>query len=290
MKKFIYSILILLALCSCDSVNNFLPNYDVVGMVYGQSPRNDTRFEQSMAYNESHPYLTINVSTDEYKVYFSTDMHVDSTWRNLTKWSTLAQSDTDCEFAIILGDVINAMNNYDHFLAGLAPLTKPYFVTVGNHDLYYGQWEQFQKIFGTSVYYFIAQTPKYKDLYMCLDSGDGTLGRKQMSWMKSELEKASKAGYRHIIVFTHTHIFKRDSSQGHIGNYALEETYEITDALSKYGVDWYVSGHAHSRNITDFKNVKYIIVDTLQDPVEEAAYMVATIGREMQYQFIRIKE
>lgn len=295
MKKtfnIIFVLLAVLLLTSCDAVNNFLPNWDVIGMVYGQSPRNDNRFEQSMQYNEEHlaQYADIVLTKDDYKVYFGTDMHVDSTWRNTTKFAQAAQADTECPFAIVLGDVINAMDNYPNFLAGMAPLSKRWFCTAGNHDIYYGQWKEYLQYIGSSVYSFQVITPSAKDLYICLDSSDGTLARKQFAWLKETLESAQEKSYRHIIVFTHTHMFKHDSTQGHISNYVLEETYAITDLLGKYGVDWYVSGHAHSRNITDFKGVKYIIVDTLQDPVEEAAFMVATVGRQLQYEYINIKD
>ena len=287
MKKHILLISIAVAFVSC----NLTPNLDMVGMFYGQSPRNDARFEESIKYNEENGVCrTLTLPTDEYKVYFSTDMHVDSTWRNLTKWSQLTQADADCYFAIVLGDVINAQGNYPHFLEGMKPLTKTWFCTAGNHDLYFNQWKDYLQNIGSSTYWFVAHTPSAKDLYICLDSGDGTLGVKQLDWLRSLLKEKSKEEYRHIIVFTHTHMFKRDASQGHTSNFALEETYEITDLLSRYGVEWYVSGHDHHREITDYKGVKYIIVDTLQDPEPGAAFMIATIGTKLQYEFVNINE
>ena len=284
-----YKILLAFCLLPFLASCNLTPNLDMVGMFYGQSPRNNERFEESMRYNEEHGVCrTISLPQDEYKIYIATDMHVDSTWRNTLKWATLAQNDPECSFAIVLGDMINAQDNWEHFMEGMKPLTKTWFPTCGNHDIYFGQWKDYVAHFGTATYYFIIQTPGAKDLYICLDTSDGTLGVKQMKWLKDLLQQSSAEGYRHIIVYTHTHMFKRDSSQGHTSNFTMEETYEITGLLSQYKVEWYVSGHDHSREITDFKGVRYIIVDALEDPVEEPAYMIATIGDDLKYDFVKL--
>ena len=294
MKTISRTILYLPLLLCAISMSSCYGNLDVVGMVYGQSPRSDERFENSMAYNDTAGYKTLDIPTDEYRVYYSTDMHVDTNWNNLTAWATAHRNDPDCHFAIILGDIINSINHYDEFMQGIAfdPATqaadKPLFCTVGNHDLYYNQWSEFLKYWHTSTYYFIAKTPNCKDLFICMDSGDGTWGRKQFDWLKQLLAEADNKGYRHITIFTHTHIFKRDNTQGHTSNFALEETYEIMDLLASHNVEWYVSGHCHSRDIADFKGVKYIIVDTMEAPEKKPGYMVATFGKELSYRFVEM--
>ncbi|MBR3565379.1 MAG: metallophosphoesterase [Paludibacteraceae bacterium] len=277
-------ILSLILLTSCNG------NYDIAGMFYGQSPRSDERFENSMTYNNSHGYPTIHTLSDTYKVYYGTDMHVDSTWHNTTQWVTLLRNDTDCPFGIILGDIINAKNNFNNFDSALVfnPQTqkkdKPMFATVGNHDLYYGQWNDYLERWHTSTYYITVNTPNFKDLFICMDSGDGTWGRKQFDWLKDVLKNAQSQNFRHITIFTHTHIFKRDGSQGHTSNYALEETYETLDLLSEYNVKWCVSGHCHNRDITDFKKTKYIIVDALEEHYPQPGYMIATFSNILTYE------
>ena len=288
MKKTLYiaAIIICQVFISCERL-------DLAGMFAGQSPDNDKRFEQSREYIEKNghqPYglNQISVMKDEYKVYFSTDTHVSDTWNNLSKWSAIAENDADCKLAIILGDLIDAQGNYPNFMKGISPLSKPWYVTTGNHDLYFGQWKDFTDYFGSSVYSFEVLTPNAKDLYICLDSGDGTLGVKQLNWLKETLEDAQKNNYRHKLIFTHTHMFKRDLSQEFIGNYAIEETYEICDVLGKYGVDWYVTGHDHYREVSHFKDVTYIIVDTMKDSADKPAYMIASIGDKMKYDFVEL--
>lgn len=285
MPKNILTILLSVSVLAACSL---MPNYDLAGMFYGQSPRSDERFEQSMEYNDKHASRDVVVATDDYKIYVATDMHVDSTWRNTTSFAVAAQNDDNCAFALIPGDVINAQGNYPHFLEGMRPLNKMWFCTAGNHDIYFGQWKDFLDYIGSSTYFFIVQTPAEKDLIICLDSSDGTLGRKQLHWLRSLLQEKSVEGYRHIIVFTHTHFFKRDDSQGHTSNFALEETYEITDLFARYGVDWCISGHDHSREITDYKGVKYIIVDSLQDKADRPAYMIVSVDTQLNYQFVEL--
>ena len=293
MKKLLSISVIIAALALTTSCEK--GNLDVVGIIYGQSPRSDERFDNSMEYNALAGYRTINIPTDEYEVYYATDLHVDSSYRNVRKWATLMRNDNNCHFGIILGDIINAVNHYEDFMEGLVfdPTTqaadKPLFATVGNHDLYYGQWSEYLKYWHTSTYYFVAQTPNFKDLFICMDSGDGTWGRKQFDWLKDLLEKAQNENYRHITVFTHTHIFKRDPSQGHTSNFALEETYEIMDVLDRFGVEWYVSGHCHSRDVADFKGVRFIIVDSAEVIDDQPGYMVATFGKELSHRFMYLE-
>lgn len=287
MKKLAYLINVFsisLLFCSCERL-------DIVGLFAGQSPNNDARFEQSLDYfnkygHQPNGQSQILLLTDNYKVYYATDSHVNKSWNNLSKWCSMAEKDIDCSFGIVLGDLIDAKDNYPNFIKGMEPLNKPWYVTAGNHDLYFGQWKDFANYFGTSVYTFEVVMPNATDLYICLDSGDGTLGTKQLQWLKDQLASAAQKDYRHKVVFTHTHIFKRDGSQGHTSNFALEETYEILDLLGKNGVDWYVSGHDHAREVTHFKDVTYIIVDAITDTADYPEYMVATVGRKMSYEFI----
>lgn len=288
MKKiFIYTVLLM-------SVSACSPNLDMLGMFYGQCPRNDARFEESMRYNDAHGYRMISVGDDEYKVSFATDFHVDTSTHNLQYWIDTTLADPQCPVGIMLGDLVNAQGNYERAAAPFdIPTTEmiyqtDFFLTPGNHDLYFGQWDEWLNYWKTSVYYFEVHTPNAKDLYICLDTSDGTLGVEQMSWLRQVLKDKSADNYRHTIVFTHTHMFMQDGRQGHTSNFPMEETYEITSLLGDYDVDWYVSGHAHCRSVTQYRGVKYFIVNSMQDPVQQPAYMVAHIGEQLSYEFVEL--
>ena len=104
------------------------------------------------------------------------------------------KADINCPFAIHLGDLINAKDNYPRFFQAMAvkpdkpvigkELGDTVFYTLGNHDLYFNQWEEYKKYIPTSTYWFDTRTKEGKllDLFICLDSGEGTLGVKPLTF------------------------------------------------------------------------------------------------------------
>ena len=287
-KVHLYIFALLLSLSSCGE-----SNLDVVGMVATRSESADERFAQSMEYNRQHGYKTVYVPTDEYQLYVMSDTHIDFSTNNLDQFVSDYLSDPHAApFCLHLGDLINAVNHYDTCYAHIARIWDgtgdTCFVTVGNHDIYFNQWHIYRDIWKTSCYWFEAVTPTAKDLYICLDSSDGTLGRAQRKWLEEILQEKGKQGYRHIIAFTHTHFFKIDKSQGHTSNFALEETYELCDLFARYGVELVLQGHSHSRNLTTFKGVTHLRVDALEDHYYNAFYTILGIGDEIGWRFVPV--
>ena len=289
MKKLhILWITVLAALTSCSQ-----GNLDIVGMVYTRSEGSDQRFAQSMEYNNVHGYDTINVLKNDYLVYVMSDIHVDYSTYNLDTFVMDYLADPDAApFCLLLGDIINSVNHYDTCMAHVSRIWNgtgdTCYATVGNHDLYYNQWQAYRNYWKTSTYWFMVQTPDYKDLYICLDSGDGTLGKDQREWFKQLMEQKSQEGYRHIIAFTHTHFFKMDASQGHTSNYALEETYEWCDLFARYGVDMVLQGHSHARNLSTFKGVTHLRVDALEDHYYNAYYTILELDEAINCSFVPV--
>lgn len=255
---------------------------DMLGMFWTRSETPDQRFRQSMEYNTANGPVVVNVPDDEYRLYVVTDIHLDKTTKNLDRFVSDFTSDKDAApFCICLGDVINCTGNYPVFMDHISPITENpgmrFFCTPGNHDIYFDQWQDYASCFGTSSYTFEVVTPGgMKDFYLCMDSSSGTLGKEQRKWVSETLEKASKAGYRHITIFTHTHFFKKDGSQGHTSNYEMEETYELTGLFSRMGVDMVLTGHDHSREYTLFKGVEYYVIDSIEDISDSPFYAIAT--------------
>lgn len=290
-KTFIAACLGLFGLCACN------PNYDIPGMFKGTSPKVDTRFGESAAYNDSVGARHVQVETD-YRVYVCTDSHIDSTHRNLQHIMETYAEDTVARLVIHLGDLINAQDNYEHAVSVVRNTLESggrdmaeFFLTPGNHDIYFNQWHIFRTYFGTATYWFDTQDKEGNmlDLFICLDSAEGTLGTEQLDWLRTLLAEKAEQGYRHTIVFTHTHMFKQDNSQGHTSNYSVEETYELTHLLGSSGVDMYWCGHDHSREVTRYAGTEYIIVDSCQDPAESPYYMVVDMGNEIRYRFVPLK-
>lgn len=268
-------------------------NIDYKGLFFTFNESPDERFAQSMEYNEKHGYDVVVGVPDEYDVYVMSDVHVDFSTNNLDRYVSDYLADTTAApFALCLGDVINATGHFDYFAEHVKPVTdagRKVYYTVGNHDLYFDQWKEFYSRFGSSTYWFEVHTAGgFKDLYIAIESGSGTLGVDQRQWLEDVLKEKRIQGFRNVIVFTHTHFFKKDTSQGHTSNFNLEETYDLLDLFDRYDVTMVLQGHCHSRDLTVFKDVVYLRVDALEDHYPDAFYTIVKVGNEINYEFIKV--
>ena len=256
MKK-IYVIALTVLMASCASEDSTL---DIAGMFSPNGEVVGTRFAQSMAYNDSVGEIHLDMHADDYAVYVCTDSHITrKTHRNLDYFMDQYILAPMPKLALHLGDLIDAQR----------------------------QWSEYRQYFKTSAYWFDTNNGAKKlDLFICLDSAEGTLGIDQMNWLKDLLAKKSKEGYRRIVVFTHTHIWKLDESQGHTSNMALEETYELTSLLGQYGVEVVWCGHQHAMQRVEFKNVLYLVLNATKDEEKGQSYMIAEMGKNINYTFI----
>lgn len=270
--------------CSAFMIAACGGNLDMLGMFWTLSPTVNERFQQSMDYKMVTEPLVFSVPSSDYDVYVCTDVHVDETTNNLDAFVADYLADADAApFALCLGDIINATGHYELFMDHIKPIldspVDTLLCTVGNHDIYYNQWDIYRSYFKTSTYTFEVQMPGgMKDLWICLDSGAGTVGSKQMEWLEKTLANTSKAGYRHTIIFTHTHFFRKDDSQSHTSNFNTEEGYALMNLFSENGVDLVLSGHDHYRETTHFKGVEYRVIDALQDHYPNAFYAIITLS------------
>lgn len=284
----IWLFVLMFFLTSCSKNNDYL------GLFYTINESPDERFAQSMSYNDEHGYDKITGVPDNYEVYVMSDTHVSySKTDNLDRFvSDYLADSVAAPFALCLGDLINATGHWDCFADHVKPVSdagRKIYYTVGNHDLYFNQWKDFFSRFGSSTYWFEVQTVNgFKDLYISIDSGNGTLGYDQRRWLENVLKDKQNQGYRHILVFTHTHFFKKDSSQGHTSNFNLEETYDLLDLFDRYDVSMVLQGHSHSRDLTTFKDVVYLRVDALKDYALDAYYTILNVGNYINYEFVKV--
>ena len=287
MKKQIYSIILFFVavlFSSCDE--------NMGALVKSHTPTVNQRYQQYINYNSEHGYTTIQVHDDEYTVYVCTDTHVATVNKKLQTFIQTYRNDKTCPVAVCLGDLIEADHSYlwfkeafDHVKTNPA---KPdtMFVTIGNHDVFFDQWNNFIQYWPTAMYYFVVETNgknKAKDLYICLDNAQGTFGELQIKWLKQTL--ANHDQYRHIIVYAHVNIFRRDNTSADIATVSLEETYELMSLFAQNGVEQYWSGHDHSREEFSHGGVKYIIVDSMEEYNKESAYMILHVGKELNNTF-----
>ena len=268
------------------------PTLDLVGMMDGQSPDTDVRF--GLSASAASGKKVIYSPTDAYKVYVGSDMHIDSKASTAHTDTFLERfaADDNAPMALILGDLVNGKtytkSASDHVRQKAGDKSGSVFLALGNHDIYFGLWPEWKEEWGDATYTVEVKTPSCTDLYICLESASGYLGSKQIKWLKETLQKASGMHYRHILVYSHTHMFKPDGVQGHTSNFPIEETYELTGMFKEYGVEMYLSGHRHSRDRRDFMGVEYIVIDALEEHYEDnmAGYMVLTVEDELDCEFI----
>ena len=243
-----------------------------------------------------HGNAVLKVPDGNYRIYVCSDTHLNKTADNFRCFIRRYHNDADCPAAVHLGDLVEACETYDFFEQAQKETPAPagkqdtLFVTPGNHDLFRNQWDSFLKHWPTSTYYFVVESqnlPKTKDLYICLDSAQGTLGTLQLRWLRDFLVSAH-AEYRHIFIFTHLNMYRRDNTYADIATLPLEETIELMSLFSQCNITQYWSGHDHGRELFTIGGVTYIIVDTMKDSYPESAYMILHVGDKVENTFISI--
>lgn len=280
-KRYLFFAALALMLTACSDESTL----DMLGMV---SPNGETvkvRFAESMEYNESVGEIHLDMHSDDYVIYVCSDSHITrKTHKNLDHFMAQYSAVKAPKFALHLGDVIDAQKNLpcaDSIIHTGRTLNDTMFVTLGNHDIYFKQWEIFRSFFKTSVYWFDTRNgSKPLDLFICLDSAEGTLGADQLKWLRDLLSDKSKEGYRKIIVYTHTHFWKLDGSQGHTSNLAIEETYELCSLLADHGVNYVWTGHQHARQSVIQRGVHYLVLDATKDSESGQSYMTVDMSNE----------
>lgn len=262
--------------CEYFEMRGFLLSYETV----------DERFEQSMTWNNNHPFKVIPVSNDDYYIYVMGDSHL-GTATNFNIFLNAARHD-HAVATVMVGDLSRG-NDYDYeYLDQNIPhpdslLT---FQLVGNHDLYFDGWKQFYQRFGSSVYFFTVKTPIATDLYICLDSGGGTLGAKQLEWFQNLLQKDRKK-YRHCIVFSHVNIFRIRSTIN--ANPYPGEVMALAELCLEHNVNMVFNGHDHINNVEIFGPTTFITMDALVDGYLFAGYsIVKNSGGKLSFENVRL--
>lgn len=276
LKIAVSALLIIISACEKMELRGFLTSYENV----------NERFDQSIEWNNQNPYSEIDVSQNTYTIYAMGDSHVGGTI-NLDTYFKNAQ-DEDATAAVMVGDLTTGRkDDYVVFSEHLpARDSLQYFPIVGNHDLYFDGWKYYYSIFGSSTYLFSVNTPNASDLFICLDSGGGTLGNRQLDWFKKLLE-TKRNSYRYCTVFTHNNLFRLRPTAS--TNPFVEEIQVLLDLFIRHQVNMVVTAHDHKRNTAVFGNTIHIIMDALQDENDNASYLKIIVNEEkIDYSFIEL--
>lgn len=279
-KRVTTPLCLLVLLSACDKVDFrgfIVPTGDVV----------DSRFEQSAKLHNYEPIAHIEAG-DSYLFYVSADPHISDSTENLDSFVADLRNDPAASFGIVLGDCIDRRGSMKLYADAIAPddtttPSAPIFSVLGNHDLYFSQWDEFRELIGPSVYWFEVEHPSGSDIFISLDSASGTLGIRQLEWLEGFLER-HRSDYRHCVIITHTNILYTDNTQKASGNYPFEETMALLDLFDREDVLLCLQGHDHHREDLLFAGVRYTTLGTLRQESSHPEYLCIRItGEGMEY-------
>jgi DNA repair exonuclease SbcCD nuclease subunit len=214
------------------------------------------------------------------------DSHVGGT-NNLDSFLTIART-RNANAVLLAGDLTTGhTKDYEVFQKHLTDTdSMPTFLSVGNHDLHFSGWEDYYARFGSSSYLFTIKTPVATDLFICLDTGGGTLGDKQMDWLVNILQ-TMRSKYRRCTVFTHNNFFRFRHAES--TNPPVEELAVLIEIFTKYKVDMVITGHDHKQDAVLFGLTTYIVMDPLEDTESNAGYLQLTVKNgKTEFRFERL--
>lgn len=230
--------------CSLDIFGIFATAADV-----------DTRFRESRAAVQPSG---LAIGTNYFSFVVIADTHVYS-WANGNFTRLKTKLDTNDRFVLACGDLtqeggLEYMTAYRGLMDSLG---LPYYSTPGNHDTYFGGWNNYRDILGPSSYTFTAGNCRV----IVFDSASGTLGWDQRKWLEGVLAGNSEPL---CVVMTHFQLFS--PSLGETQQYTdIEEVHYLIDLFGRYGVDYVFMGHSHKYQDNTVKGVRYIVCEDFKE-------------------------
>ena len=277
--KILISLFVAMGFVSC------IGDTDLTGFIRS-TDRIEDRYKISMEYNSVNQFRKLSSETETYSMLIAADAHLGDTL-NLAHF--LKQGDNDGVKALVLvGDIVTGKEKDYMVLEDLLAShnSKPVFMLTGNHELYFDGWKHFNRLFGSSVYYFSVETGNSEDLFICLDSGSGSIGKSQMRWLRDLLDE-NRNNYRNCIVLTHNNFFRNRFTT--LTNPPENEVIKLMDMFLEYDVNMVVMGHDHVRAENHFGNTKYITMDALADYNNKASYLKLSFSANgLSYEFISL--
>jgi UDP-2,3-diacylglucosamine pyrophosphatase LpxH len=127
-----------------------------------------------------------------------------------------------------------------------------------------------------------------KDLFIFLDSGNATHGKRQLEWLKEVLQHRSD--FRHVVVSTHTCLFRTsyNYSTTPAANLPLDEYYQLLDLMDENQVSLFLMGHFHHQEEHMIGRVPYVLLDNLNEDKDTPSYLVVTLGNEVNYKYCEL--
>ena len=196
------------------------------------------------------------VDPDSFRFAMFGDPQVRADGTTLLSWFRTGALAKGIDFFCVLGDLTNDGTKEEQGFAKAQfdSVGRPYYCTLGNHDLYQsGGWEWFKTTFGPSCYTVVIGG-RVKLLF--LDTADGLLGQQQFDWLESELGKDDS-----LVKIVATHFSLYDGTKPIMFRMpSTEERAKLISLLAKHSVHSMVSGHLHGGRHTLINGTNYFTV------------------------------
>ena len=272
---------------------------DIPGMFINRSDTED-RVNDWLDYNEQHGEPVLENVPDNYRVYACSDPHysdrdgIAPQGENdrVYNFVTVERNDSCAVFSIIAGDLANESGETPYVMiedairynAERQLKNDPCFPIVGNHDVYYDCAKFYKQHFHTSTYSLTVKTVGgHQDLFIFLDSGNGTHGKRQLDWLEDKLSHRNE--YRNCVVVSHCWLFRTsyNYTTTPAANLPLDEQYAFMDLMSDNNVSLVVMGHFHACEQRQFNGVTYVMIDNLNEEDDEPSYLVLDCGEKVSF-------
>lgn len=257
---------LLVILLSCNSC---MEDADLSGFLHSADPVNE-RVKLSLEWNKNKPDSEIFVQDPDYTLLVAGDSEVGG----IKNIDTLFARSTKPGIAgfVLVGDLTSGdPKGYGTLAHELDTKNHgPAYFILGNHDLFFDGWDNYYSYFGSSTYAFTVNTSDTSDLYICLDSGNGTIGSRQLKWLEDLLKKERK-NHRFCIIFTHVNFFREHHTFS--ANPLVDEIHVLMDLFFRNSVNMVIMGHDHHRSEEYLGGTHYITLDAFYDGFEEASYL-----------------
>ncbi len=183
------------------------------------------------------------------------------------------------KFLLACGDISQRgdVEDFQAFKDALEEDDFPVYTAIGNHDLYFDGWHNYREILGKSCYTFKAG----QVLFVCFDSANGTLGRKQKNWLEGVLKTKTESL---VVVFTHFEFFSPNTTT--IQQYTdIEEVAFLVNLFGKTGVDYVFMGHSHEYYDKNIDGTHYVNVSGF---VDDREYLRVKVDETISYERKRL--
>ncbi len=186
-------------------------------------------------------------------------------------------------FFCVAGDITDHGTGaeYDSAKAVLTGIA-PFFVTIGNHDLYRAEgWEEFKNTFGPATY-AVNIGDRLKLIFF--DTADGRLGAPQFDWLEAKLADSTRTK----IVITHFPLYDGEAP----GIFRLASTAErakLQTICQRYQVFAYCAGHIHGWRHQTVNGVNHFTVGTMNRVLDfgKPGFLLFRVSPDtITYQFI----